>query len=590
MQRQHRVAAGREVVRQRRLHFRRVGVGLAVQQRRGHAQVQVLPRLQADAGVDDVARQRVLEAQRAGLRAGIQEVLLGQGDQRRAVGAVAAELLEQPQRHDVADHRRRAQQLGLFQRQRLQPRIDQLAEEAGAVAQAVQRRAGAGVRQLHQRRIAQPRAGDRMAQLADEQRVAAGMAAHLREHEGVDRPEQRTGQRAGHGLVQRCQRQRAVDALQVLRTGRLARGQHDQQAQRRLAAQGQQHLLRGIVGPVPVVDAQQHRLLRRQAGQQRAGAGRRLRGGLRRRCLQAAQHLHEGLHRLGPERLIAERAQRAPALRFGLLGQRLDQPGLAQAGRAGDGDHAQLALRGLGQRLAELVHLGVAPDEGDRRSDRPAFVGHAAGERADPHHRHRLVAAAHGQRLGGTDVEVARGRPQGLDADHHLVGTRALGQVGGDVRHRAAELEAAALDVAGPHQHQAAVHAGMQAQLEAGRQRHRQRACMRVQRQRGQQGAPRVVLAAARVAEHGQQAVTLHAHDHTAVARHDLIVGLAQPGQQRRVGLGLHQRRQLGRARQVGEDQGDEAPARVCGRQRRDSLWVGLHRWARSRRADAARV
>ena len=50
------------------------------------------------------------------------------------------------------------------------------------------------------------------------------------------------------------------------------------------------------------------------------------------RRLKAAQQLHEGLQRLGAERFVAMRAQYAPALRFGVVGQGLGEPGLAQAG------------------------------------------------------------------------------------------------------------------------------------------------------------------------------------------------------------------------------------------------------------------
>ena len=84
-----------------------------------------------------------------------------------------------------------------------------------------------------------------------------------------------------------------------------------------------------------------------------------------------------------------------------------------------------------------------------------------------------------------------------------------------------------------------------------------------VQVERGVNGAPAIVFARDRVAEHRQQTIALHPHHHAAMLGDVHLVGAAQFGQQGGVVLGLHRPGQFGRMREVGEQQGDIAPTGV---------------------------
>ena len=66
------------------------------EQRAGNAGVQRAPLMQADRGIDDVAGDAVLEAQAAGLRAGEDQVGVGQARHARVVERDAGRSLEQP--------------------------------------------------------------------------------------------------------------------------------------------------------------------------------------------------------------------------------------------------------------------------------------------------------------------------------------------------------------------------------------------------------------------------------------------------------------------------------------------------------------
>jgi hypothetical protein len=548
-------------------------------QRGADAQVQHLALQQADRGVDHIARHAVLEAQRADLLAGEQEVVVGQRAQLRAVRRATGDARQQPGRHHVADHGRRAHDLHQRRAEPLHARFDELVQPA--------RRAG--------RRAEPPAvaACGRVAELVDEQRVAARARADLRHHEGVGaRQLGRDGLRRG-ALLQRPQQHLGKARGRLARRG-VGAARHDQQQPRVGQPLGlAQHLLRGPVGPLPVVDEHHQRL---RSGQFGEGLDEGARACRQRGHVQRLQHLAKRQQRRAAQATFATAAQHPAFTLVRVVQEFLDQPGLADAGRPHHFQGRGLAGAGAIEHLHQPLEFVLAAEQARTRPAALWCVDAAFEPRLDAVHEEGRLAALHAQHAGRAGTEEAARRPQRLVADHDLVRPCGVGQARGDVGHRAHQFEAAALDVAGADQHQAGVDAGVQVEFEAGRQGRCQPPHGLVQAQRGLDGAAAGVLLRHGVAEHGQQPIALHAHDGAAPARHGLLVGDAQRGQQRRVLLRLHRAGQFGRAREIGKQQRDVVAVRRRPRSRCRSGGRGLilrdHRRAshRSRASDIWRI
>jgi hypothetical protein len=149
------------------------------------------------------------------------------------------------------------------------------------------------------------------------------------------------------------------------------------------AAEEDQQVTGGAVGPVEVLDDEQHRLHVGQQPEQRAEQPLLGEPG-RRRALRAGQQLaqhgmgsgglaHGGLgaaQRVG-QRQVGQRVAQLGALadqdveaaRAGLGGQLGGEPGLADAGVSTDERHAGHAIGGGAQRPQESGQLSRAPDE-----------------------------------------------------------------------------------------------------------------------------------------------------------------------------------------------------------------------------------
>ena len=223
----------------------------------GDAQVHRAALVQPDRVVDDVARDAVLEAQRLRLLAGEDEVEVGQCAHQRVVAATAGEHLQQPGRHHVADHRRRAQQLDLGRRQARQARLDQDVQPRRAAVRATGQ--APAVLLCH---------GQRVAQLLDEQRIAARVTLQGLGFERVDARQQVLHGLRDLGLGERLQRQQLGPELAEVGRAQLARGDQHQDPGLLDRPHRGQHLARRLVRPLPVVQRQHQRLLRGQRHQQ----------------------------------------------------------------------------------------------------------------------------------------------------------------------------------------------------------------------------------------------------------------------------------------------------------------------------------
>jgi hypothetical protein len=127
-------------------------------QRLRDMEVQGLALAQSDGIVDHVAGEAVLEPQGSLALAWEDEILVGQPGDERILLAAAGEQLQQPGGDDVADHGGGTHQPGLRFGEPREARFDEDVEPRAALVRP---------------RVGLAR-GDRMAQLLDEQRVAAG--------------------------------------------------------------------------------------------------------------------------------------------------------------------------------------------------------------------------------------------------------------------------------------------------------------------------------------------------------------------------------------------------------------------------------
>jgi hypothetical protein len=387
-------------------------------------------------------------------------------------------------------------------------------------------------------------------------------------------------------------------------------GQHQQRQPGRVAAQRRQPLLRGGVGPLPVVQEQQQRLARGQGLEQRGQrVQRRIGGGRafglgrrqaqqraqrrgqprvadigqqpaqrrlhrRRRCIgcqrqRTAQHLHQRLQRRGGAFVGPMALQDAAALPGRALQEFARQPRLAHARRRGDRQPPRGAGQHLAERLVQLPQLTLAADEGLQRAPRARLEGAdgAAAAQHRPRH-HRGAAAVDGHRAPRPGLEMVQVGAQAFLADQDLVALGGVGQAAGDVGRHAQQLQAADDGVAALHQHQPGVDAAVQAQIgvAATRAEAAQRRHLAVQLHRAFHRAAAVAFARLRPAEDGQHAVALDAHQRATMRRHRGRIELAQRAQQLGVVLCLHLAAEGGGAAEIGEEDADAAPPAVARR------------------------
>ncbi|VTY39106.1 Uncharacterised protein [Xylophilus ampelinus] len=601
---------GREIGRAgvvvgQRLALLELGRAIARAQQLRHAPVHVAALLQAQGAVHHVARDAVLEAQGAGLLAGEEQVLRRHGGHQRMLGIATGELLQQPGRDHVADDGRRPEHRALLRRQARHARFDQRFEPGRPAAQRIQ---------------AGTRIGRQVAQLLEEERIAAGMLADAAHHEGVGVGQQRADRRVGLRLRQRPERQHLGRRQLRIAQFQRARGQQHQQRQVGLGGQGVDDLAGRVVGPLPIVDEKQLRRLPGQHADQPAQHLQhllRLRGGRRRRVRRlgrqrqlgvalaqlgrqrgdhtaqqrrrgqacggraqaGAQHLQEGLQGLGAEFGLAVAAPQREAAGRGVAQEFLGQACLADA--RGSRDHHQpgtAAARG-GERPLQGGEFGLAPDEVDQTAPRLGLEARAQRRaREDAVHRQRVVAAFE-REPAGLGLEQVAGRAQRLLADQDLVALGDVAQMLGDAGGGAEELEAPG-DAVGAfaHQHQSGVDAAVHVQhdvLAVGMAcAQRAHALVHLQRRLGR--AQAVVLARLGMAEQGLEPVALVLVDGAAAALDHLVERATHVVLQGREHFRLQQARQARGIRQVGE-QHRHVPAQLARRALHHALDISCH-------------
>ena len=298
-------------------------------------------------------------------------------------------LLERPARELVAErhvalaHLQHAGDLGLGQRPEAvaeQPGGQLEADLGGHDGELLERRAA------FRRQAADPRQhslhhadGDRLARrgerLGDEERVAAGDAVEGR---GVGAGARR---QAPHGVArERLEReplQRGADEHAEEPLHRMLRvelvvaaGEHEQRPERPDPPGGEcQHVERGVVGPVDVLDHEHGRDLARQLAQQGGehAVDRRAVGQRRRqRPVRLERDVMQRTERARRHQVVARREQHAPG---GLGRERADEAGLADPGLPHQQDDRPAPRRGLADRRVQDAERGLALEQ-------PA--GHAA--------------------------------------------------------------------------------------------------------------------------------------------------------------------------------------------------------------------
>jgi hypothetical protein len=200
---------------------------------------------------------------------------------------------------------------------------------------------------------------------------------------------------ARHGVVPCGTLERAAEPLRQLPRPRRQCQQH--RRRRRAAQQRREQIDRRAVGPVHVVERQQQRRRDGQALEQRAHGGVRAIAVRRDRApagvaerredlREVGRHVRADPARLEPRHVVVERVdedrerqvllelggapgQHEPAAGVGAGRQLGEQPGLADAGVAGEQQRGRPVARDPGQRGVDRVQLGRAPDEvtGDLR-------------------------------------------------------------------------------------------------------------------------------------------------------------------------------------------------------------------------------
>lgn len=573
--------------------------GDPVAERAGDVEVHGDALAQADAVVDDLAGQPVLELQRPFALAGEDEVRLGEPGHQRVGDVAGTDHLEQPDRDDVADDRGSPHQIGLGRRQARQARLDQRADPGSA---------------FDQLDVGLPRR-DRMAQFLDEERLAAGGIADAADQERVGRGQQPAHHLRGFRLGEAGQPQHLpVADLDVAGLVRAAGHQDEQRAD---AGERGQRRARGVVGQVPIVDEQDRGLPPRERFEQGvdgrgrvlaldrglATAGRRLAvereqpqpdppvrgqgpvdpreplrdppGGLvplqgRADAEDGARDLQEGLQRLGPGVALAA-MHRAAALRR-VAQEFLGEAGLALAGRSPDLEQQAVAGDDAVEAPAEVAQLRFAADERGQPGALARRIARADRRASQDHERrHGLVLAAQRQLADRLGLEQIALGPERRLADQYLVGAGAAAQARGDVGRPAEQLEPAAHRVSDREQDPPGMDAAVQPRRDiAPPWFPAERAHRFPQVQRRIDRSCRIVLARLGMAEGGQHAVAADLGDDAAMLGDHPVVDGPQALEHVAIVLGLEAAGDARRLGEVGKEDRHRPAARPFGRCRVD--------------------
>ena len=240
---------------------------------------------------------------------------------------------------------------------------------------------------------------------------------------------------------------------------------------------------------------------------------------------EAPQHLQKGLQDLGANITLATAVQQRDRAAVATLQEFFQQSGLAEA-RATDHDRAaRMGRSGAAEETQQRGHDFVATDKGRQTATRGAFE--APGDRTAPQHGAKAWHAGPGAGLVqiGTELEEIGMRPESIQADEDLSGSGLLRHMSGRVDHIADQVEPATLDVAfGKKQR-----SGMDARMHSQRHQCRRQAILtqladRLLNIQGGLGcSPTVILARSRIAEYGEDPVTLRPDHPPAVPSHRLV-------------------------------------------------------------------
>ncbi|MDA9422732.1 hypothetical protein XH97_11475 [Bradyrhizobium sp. CCBAU 53380] len=338
-----------------------------------------------------------------------------------------------------------------------------------------------------------------------------------------------------------------------------------------------QQLPARVVGPLPVVDHQHRRPLRRQDGKEseqvtdhavdghpaaaRIGAGRRQREdrfstrpelggpwlqacagnlvGLDDRCVRpdsqvGAQHLQEWLQDLGTGIAFAAAPQQLEGLGTTVLQHFFQEPRLPEPGTADD-DHATLPGRMcLAEKTGQKVESLVATNKGRQAATRSCLE--SAGRRASSQHHARLRHSGRCTRClkAVAELEEICMRTEGIDAGEDLPRRSVARQVRRRVHDIADQVVSAGLDISLGQEQGAGVDGGMHLQRHESR-RHAIMAQLPnplVDIECRLRGATTVVLARLGIAEHGEGTVSLRSDDATAVPGDRAMPNLPQLAQE----------------------------------------------------------
>ena len=467
--------------------------------------------------------------------------------------------------------------------------------------------------------------GKRATQLFDEQRIAPGALVDGARHTEVEEAGTQ-GADEGGGL-------RLAEGLQPERLHILEhririppRPDHDEESLGRvLAADLVERFARSAVRPLPVVEHEQDPLTALQRREDRRDRPRQrvrprrllLRGSPKREELQQGrklfvdlgaeaarllrddprgrfllfdrldsedltQDLEEGPQDRHPSVAVAASMEDTCVRRRQGSAELLDQPRLSDPRGPDDQGRLGLAGRVLAETVLEQLELSASPDERGQSSD-------GAGIEAAEHGR----AAAHAMGADGSLLALERDRRGLLDheerldpaqhrvADPDLIPTRGLAQSRCGIDRVADQLVLPVQRISLAREHASRVDGGVQANFEAGRQGelppHQTDGGMEIDG--SLDGAAGVVFASSRIAEYGQQPISVDLDHPTAVPSHHLLRdGLDLLAKAYRL-LGIDALAQGGGVAQVGEQESDVVPPAIGSGSGVAELAPVVHSW-----------
>ena len=423
-------------------------------------------------------------------------------------------------------------------------------------------------------------------QLLDEERVAAGGIRNVPDQERIGRG-QELADRLGRLLLGERGKPKKLPFAEpdVARRPRPRRREDEQCAD---SAQSGEHRPRGVVGGVPIVDEQDHRIATCEPGDQSVQSRRRLGGrsllavqreqpepdsAVRRQALverskalvepldrlvhrklrsdpeDRAGDLKEGLKRLAPG--IAFAAMHQAAAIDGMAKELLGKPGLSFPRLAADLHRGAIPGDQFAEPIEQHPHLRLPPDEGGEpcaHARRIAGVDRRpAGDREG---RERLLPAPKPKRKGRARLEQIALGTEGPLADQDLVRPGLVAQARGDVGRPSEQLESPTNLVAGDEQHPS----GMDPAVQPGADRappflaaEREHRVAKVERSLDR--PPGIVLARLRIAEGREHPVGADLRDLAFVPADDLVEDRLEAPEQVAIILGFEVACDPGRTR-----------------------------------------